>query len=185
MIKGLLAIYSSEETAVSENMNIFDRQLLNIRGEYEYSAGIASVMADPNASLQAYLTNFSGLLRSDKNAKILWVSVFVNGTNQKYYVNAGNYMQSQIALNVSPTSSTPSSALLNLTDMSASGTNFSSLINGTISMTLRYALEGYQNEDIIQFEVSNSSSVVLFLDAALVADSGKVREKSLFYSNIL
>lgn len=185
MIKGLLGIYSSEETHANMNMNIDDRQLTNILREYEYATGISSVKTDPNQTIYQYFSNFSEYMRGEKDARLLWITVFVNGTDQKYYINAGNYLKDSISLNISASNSTPSSTLLEIPDMSAKSYTFSSDINGTINITLRYSTGDSYIEDIFQVDISNMTSISSFTDITLISEESKIGTKNLYTANIL
>lgn len=185
MIKGLLGVYSSGETHANMNMNIDDKQLDNINGEYEYAAGMASLTSDPNQTLNQYFSNFSEYIRGEKDFRVLWVTVFVNGTNQKYYLNAGNYIQNKISLNISVTNSTPSGVLMEIPDMTTKSASFDSDINGTINISLRYLIGGIEKENIFQIKISNTSSISSFMDIAIVSSGLKIGTNKLYNANIV
>lgn len=180
IIRGLLGIYSTAETNENEKSKIENMKLSNLKGEYEYIIGISSVKADPNYSMNLYLSNFSEYVRGNEKSKILWISIFVNGSNQKYYVVAGNYLQNGISINMTPTNTTPSFANLNLSDMATGSYTFSSLINGTVNFTITYSFEGSIIQDTFLFSVSNTSSTAGFFDISLFNEGLKVRTKHLY-----
>ena len=184
LLRGTMEIYSSGESAASGRMNIQERQLQNIAGEFEYITGMASLSTDPNYSSVYALSNFSRYVRSSENAKILWVSVYVNGSSGNYSVNIGNYLQRNIYFNVSPTSSSPTSAAVFIPDYSNSSLLFSAQSNCTINLTLTYSSDGSQVQDTFQFAVSNSSSVAGFFDISLLSDGFMARTKRSYQVTI-
>lgn len=183
-IKSLLGFYSTEETISAESMRIIDKQLENIRNEYEYITGIALTKTDVNSSLYLYLSNFSNFIREDRDARALWIAISANGSNQKYNLLAGNYMKTPVSVNITLTNSTPASILLNLSDRSVGSSNLSSQINGSINMTIRYAFEGYQNEELAQFEISEINSTTIFIDLMINDGETRVREKSIYSAKL-
>jgi hypothetical protein len=180
LIRGFLDIYSTSESSLNEMTKIEDMKIENLEKEYEYSLGIASLAADPNASATLYLSNLSYYIRSQENAKILWLAVFVNGGDQKYSVVVGNYLQRSISLNISATNSTPSSASLTINDMANTSYNFTSLINGTINLTLSYIVDDNTIQNTFQLLVGNVSSTTGFFDISLLSDSLKIRTKKVY-----
>lgn len=178
MLKNLLAVYSTMEEKRSVESDMLDKQLKNIRGEFRYIAGIASLQADANASGIAYLSNFSGFLRSDADIRILYLFAFANGTSQKYSITIGNYLKDNINATVNVTGSTSAGYYFGTINDETNITTAFQSTAGTVNITLAYS---YRNQNITErlpLSVSGNS-VAGFFDITL-EDGMTVRSKDVY-----
>lgn len=180
LIRGMLDVYSSGEKSSSLSADYGEKKLENILDEFENAAGISSLGTSPGTSLVYSLSNFSYYIREREDARILWVSVFSNGTNGNYTATVGNYLQKNLYFNVSATSSSPDSFAFSLDDSENSSMQFSSQINGTINLTVSYSDEGFGVQDTFSFSVSNISSVAAFIDARILSSNGMYGSKRAY-----
>jgi len=185
MIKDLLGVYSTIQTTSYEETKILEKQLENIKNEYEYIVGIASMQSDVNRSVVLNLSNFSSYIRDQLDSEIFWLGIYVNGTSQNYSVNAGNFLQNDITVTLTPTDSIPESVELSLSDGTVQSATFASQINGTINLTVSYTIKGVSREDIVLFNVSTYNSTAGFFDIKLLSDDLVVRTKDVYERRIV
>jgi len=182
MIRTLISAYSAAEITTHEETKILGRQLENIKGEYEYIVGTASMQNDVNSSLSQNLANFSSYIRDQLDSEILWVAIYFNSSNQNYSVIVGNFLQDNIEINLTISNSTSHTEAISLGDKSIGSRSFN--ITGDVNLTLSYALKDESREDIISFTLSDNSTIGFF-DISLLSDNLKVRTKDLYERKII
>lgn len=180
LIRGMLDLYSSGEKSSSLSSDYGEKKLENILDEFENAVGIASLGSSPADGLVYALSNLSSYIREREDARILWVSVYSNGTSGNYTATVGNYLQKNAYFNISATSSSPSSYAFYLDDSENSSVDFSSQVNGTINLTLSYSIEGSSVQDTFGFSVSNISSTTAFLDMRILSGNGMFGSKRTY-----
>ena len=182
MIRTLISSYSAAEITTHEETKILGRQLENIKGEYEYIVGTASMQNDVNSSLSQNLANFSSYIRDQLDSEILWVAIYFNSSNQNYSVIVGNFLQDNIEINLTISNSTSHTEAISLGDKSIGSRSFN--ITGDVNLTLSYTLKDESREDIISFTLSDNSTIGFF-DISLLSDNLKVRTKDLYERKIV
>jgi len=182
MIRTLISSYSATEITTHEETKILGRQLENIKGEYEYIVGTASMQNDVNSSLSQNLANFSSYIRDQLDSEILWVAIYFNSSNQNYSVIVGNFLQDNIEINLTISNSTSHTEAISLGDKSIGSRSFN--ITGDVTLTLSYTLKDESREDIISFTLSDNSTIGFF-DISLLSDNLKVRTKDLYERKIV
>jgi len=182
MIRTLISSYSAAEITTHEETKILGRQLENIKGEYEYIVGTASMQNDVNSSLSQNLANFSSYIRDQLDSEILWVAIYFNSSNQNYSVIVGNFLQDNIEINLTISNSTSHTEAISLGDKSIGSRSFN--ITGDVTLTLSYTLKDESREDIISFTLSDNSTIGFF-DISLLSDNLKVRTKDLYERKIV
>ena len=177
MLKSLLGVYVTVEEERKQETAIQDKQLRNIKSEYEYTIGIASLQSSVNESGISNLYNLSSLMKSITGSKSLYLFIFVNGSTQKYSVTIGNFLGDKINANLSATNSVPSGYSIGDINSSVNVTRgFQADINGTIYVNITYIRQGSKTIETIPVQVSNNS-VSGFFDITLEDRDLIVRSK--------
>lgn len=180
-ISNLLGIYKTvEETRLQESL-ILDKQLKNIKAEYESIAGAARLNDDVNGSAIRYLANFSELLRNTADVEVLYSFIFYNATIQRYSVTIGNYLKDKINVTVNVSNSTSNGAAIGIIEdmKNSTGTFVSSITGGTLTVNITYARKGENVTEIIPITVDRSY-VSLFYDIKLKEGQDFVRIKDVY-----
>ena len=181
LLRNLTGIFTTSQEAEAGASIVADAQLRNIKNEYSYTAGIATRQSLPNASAITNLYNISDLLRNDRDVKILYMLVFVNGTSQRYAVTVGNFLDDRINATVNVTNS---SALGNSFGIVNDRTNvtaeFSPNANATIAVMLNYTLQDSNVSEAIKADVSTRNHFSLFYDITLEEGNVVVRAKDVY-----
>lgn len=181
-LSGLLGVYrTSEEARVQESL-ILDRQVKNMRNEYEMTAAASRLGIDVNGTAIALLSNFSELLRNTADAEIFYSFVYFNASNNNYSVTVGNYMKEMINVTINVTSSTAAGALIgNVNDMSNATVTFGSGISsGTVSVNVTYLAQGGNTTESIPVSISPRNYAALFYDIKLYEGNDFVRVKDVY-----
>lgn len=179
-IKNLLGVYATFEEKRFEEIFTLDKQLKNMKNEFRYVAGIATLQNDVNLSGIQFLYNFSNFTTSDMDAKLLYTFIFSNASNQIFGVTMGNFLKDTINVTINATNSTPTGYTFTINNTSNISRQFNSSINGTINITIIYTK---QNENITErfpILVSTQRFDALFFDITLWSRDEFVRSKELY-----
>lgn len=179
-VKNLLGVYSTfEEKRFEETLNM-DKQIRNLKNEFGYILGIASLQSDINLSGIRFFYNFSDFVVNDIDAKVLYAFVFVNSTNQQFGVTVGNFLKDAINVTINATNSSPSGYTFTINNNVNVSRQFSSNINGTVNITLAYT---QQNENITErfsMLASTQRFVAGFFDITVESKDEFVRSKEVY-----
>ena len=175
LLKNLLGIYATLEEKRMQEANIVSKNLGNIKGEYGNMAAMPSL----NSSVMEYLYNFTDLIRGDMDASILYLYVFSNASAQRYSVTLGNFMKGRINATVNATGTTYEFGVMS--DKRNSTTDFSFTADGTVNVTLQYAINGANVTEEFRVPVSTTrNSAFGFFDIQLTVADITVRSKEIF-----
>lgn len=182
MLKNLLGVYSTGEETRFQETQILGKQLNNIINEYKYTLAVAAAQENVTNSSINYTENLSTYLRKDIDSEILYALVFVNSSNQKYYITLGNYLNDRINATIDVTDSTPSSSAIGiLEDRTNSTTEFQSGINGTVTITITYIRQGTEFVETFPIVVSSSRNLIKgFFDVKIKNEETFVRIKDTY-----
>ena len=183
LLRNLLGVFTTAQEEEAGEAIIADMELRNIKNEYNYLAGIASrnLNLTPNVSAINNLYNISDLIRNDKNVKILYVLAFVNGTNQRYTVTVGNFLNDRINATVNVTNSSTSGFYFgNINDKINVTAEFLPNANVTVTITLNYTLQDNNITEIMKANVGTRNHLSLFYDITLEGSDFAVRTKDVY-----
>ena len=178
VLRNLLGVYGTVEEKRYQESLLYDDQLMNIKNEYQYIVGISTLQSNVNESAVNYLSNFSNYLRNEiSDFRVLYLFVFVNGSNQKYSITLGNFLNDKINATVNASDSTPSNISIGfMNDKSNSTNEFQSNVNGTVNITLGYQIKNLTITEMIPITSNKNITYGLF-DVALNAKGLMVRTK--------
>ncbi len=182
LLRNLLGVFTTAQEEEAGESIIADAELRNIKNEYNYLIGIASRSnLIPNVSAINNLYNMSDLLRNNKNVKILYMLAFVNGTNQRYTVTVGNFLNDNINATVNVTnSSTAGFYFGKINDKTNVTAEFLPTSNVTITVTLNYALQDSNITEIMKANIGTMNHFSLFYDIMLEGSDFAVRTKDVY-----
>lgn len=179
-LKNLLGIYATfEEKRFSEAFTL-DKDLNNLKSEYRYLVGLASLRGDANQSGISNMYNFSNFTTSDMDAKVLYAYVFGNGSTQRYSITVGNFINDEINITLNATNATPRGYAFTLNSRQNTTQEFNSSINGTVNITLRYTQPSENITEQFPVQISTSNIVAGFFDITVFSASQFVRSKSIY-----
>jgi len=179
-LKNLLGVYSTfEEKRFEETLDL-DSQLKNIKNEFGYILGIAALQNDVNGSGIRFFYNFSNFIANDIDARILYVFVFVNSSNQAFGVTTGNLLREAINVTINATNSTPTGYTFIMNSSFNTSREFQSSINGTINITLTYSRQNSNITERFPILVSTIRSAAIFVDARVHGENAFVRAKEIY-----
>lgn len=179
-IKNLLGVYSTfEESRFEETLNL-DKQIRNIKNEFGYLLGVATLKGDVNISGITFFYNFSNFTVNDIDARILYAFVFVNSSTQEYGVTVGNLIKDTINITINATNSTPVGYTLILNSSTNATRQFNSNINGTVNITLTYSLHNENVTERFSILASTRRYAGIFFDIKLSSKDEFVRSKELY-----
>jgi len=178
LLKGLLSLPILAQEKTFQDTSYLDRNLKNVRGEYDYAASVASMQSDANAS-SVYIYNLSTYMRREFDSKIIYVFIFSNGTTRNFSVTIGNFMQNNLSGTINFTNSTPAGRAFVLNDSTTTVLEFnaSAVI---VNVTLNYTLQNNQVVEKFYFNSSTRNYVEAFFDISLLESGFFVRSKSTY-----
>ncbi len=171
LVFNVIGVPAITEEKKFQDTRMLDKTAKNIMSEYMFTLGIATLYTKPNESASDFISNLSSYIRDDIDSSIFYSIVFVNGTNQAYSINLGNYIDSSTGVTVNATNSTPSSSTISMNDRTNPTLYFSSNINGTVNITIAYAKGSHQIVEIFPITVSSKNLLQGFFDIT-VKDRG-------------
>jgi hypothetical protein len=177
MLAGLLTLPEITQEKVFQETAYADKNLKNVRNEYEYLTGTATLQAAPNKTGADYIHNFSDFVRSNLNARVLYVFVFSNGTTNNFSATIGNFLQDKIDGNLSFTSG--GSVVFSLDDKESSTYHFAGT-NSVITGTLNYTILNTAVSEKFVFNDSSKNYAAAFFDITAAEDGFLVRSKSIY-----
>ena len=180
LIFNILGVQTITEEKRSQDSRLADKIARNIMAEYMFLTGTATAKQEVNKSAADFAANFSAYIRSEMPSNVFYAIAFVNGTNQRYSLNVGNYLNRRINITVNATDSTPLGNNAFLDDMKNSTFHFSSSINGTINVTINYRAG---NTDVTEKFGINSSAknfIRAFFDVTVIDGSSQINIKDTY-----
>ena len=177
MMAGLLTLPEITQEKLFQETSYADKNLKNVRNEYEYLTGLATLQPEPNSTGPQYMYNFSNLIRNNLDSNILYVAVFSNGTTRNFSVAIGNFLQDRIDGNIS--FSYGESALFSLNDKTHVTHNFSGT-DGIVTVTLNYTVQNSRVGERFTFNDSARNYAAAFFDISVWEGEFLVRSKSLY-----
>src|SRR3989338_9381281 len=90
LLRNLLSLPEITQEKVYQDTSYLDKNMKNLEREYAYLAGTASMQRNANLSGNQYFHSFTQLVRSEFDARILYVYIFSNGTSGNVSVTIGN-----------------------------------------------------------------------------------------------
>lgn len=190
-LKGVLGVYRTIEEKEFQDVEILDRQLENVRDEYENAINIAVLQQERNESGILYLKNLSTFIRQDtKNrlgAEIFYIYISLNNTRRRFSLNVGNFLGDRIngSIRVTNTQSAPVTETGDINDMETKTFDFllNQQFNGTVNITFSYQKTGELIEEKLSFE-TNRDINLLFYDISLESES-RLRVKDIYKVEIM
>lgn len=179
LLRNMLSLPAITQQKTFQDVSYLDRSMKNIKNEFAYTAGIASVQPLPNYTGSNYLMNFSDYVRTQFDSKIFYVFVFSNGTNQNVSITIGNYLQNNMSGIVNLTNSTPTGRIFDLNDKSFATLEFNSSTS-VINLTLNYTLQNRETVERLYFNSSTKNYALGFFDVTLQDTGFFVRSKSVY-----
>jgi hypothetical protein len=183
MVLGLVLIFNvlgvsfiTEEKRFQEGRSL-DKTAKNLLGEFRFAAGVATIKPVPNSSAADILYNFSSYIRDELDTEILYAFAFVNGTNQLYSINVGNFLDDTINISVNVTGSTPSSRNATIDDRKSDNFTFAASGQGVINVTLHYSLGNSNVLERFAINASAKNFLKAFFDVKLKDGASFIRAK--------
>lgn len=169
MLKNMFGIYATAEEGLYHDTDIMERQLRNIKGEYERIISTAS----SGSQYIFYLAEFSSIVPG----RILYMLVLTNGTD--YNVTIGNFLGDKINCTLNTTGSVPEYYYIGCLENGEYTTRVFKSAGGLINLTLSYEKRGLITVETIPIVV-NEKYVMGFLDIAMEKRSMLVRTKDTY-----
>ena len=170
ILKSLLGIYTTVEEKRYQETSILDKQLRNIKNEYERLSGLA--FYDYPSGIQ-HLSDFSAL--TDK--KVLYMVVFVNESN--YKVTVANFIDDKINCTLTATSSTPSEYKIGTLNHAEYVVREFHALSSNVDLTLTYQAKGSVITEAISLDTTKNATVSFF-DITLDKKDMFVRTKDTY-----
>jgi hypothetical protein len=170
MLKNIIGIYATIEEKQHQEMNIMDKQLRNIKSEYERILGLAAL---DTASGTKYISNFSSLVPGKK----LYLLIQINGS--VFNVTVGNFFDDKINCTLGATDSSPSEYFVGTLNNKEYTTREFHAAANKINITLGYDRQGLRITETIPIDVSKDF-MVGFFDIALEKKDMLVRTKEIY-----
>lgn len=169
----------SEENRFQETMYM-EKQVKNLINEYRNVVGVAAQQQDGNVSGMEYMRNMSLMARDDFDAAIVYVFIYANGTNQKYSVTIGNFLQDRMNVTFNATNTNPGGRLITIDDKVNETREYEGTANGTVEINITYTSENVETIERFNITTSTSDQAFGFFDVT-VRDSGFfVRQKEIY-----
>lgn len=179
LLRNLLSIPVISQEKAFQDTSYLDRNLKNVRNEFSYLTGAASMQPAPNRTGVEYINNFSRFIRSEFDARILFVYVFSNGTSSNFSITIGDFMKDNISGVVNVTSATPAGRIFALNDTGNVTLEFN-YTAGWINLTLNYTFQNKEFVERLNFNASTRNYAAGFFDVSLQERGFFVRSKSLY-----
>ncbi len=170
MLKNIIGIYATVEEQQHQETDISDKQLINIKSEYERILGLATF--SPASGLD-YLSSFSFLVPGKK----LYIYVRINGS--AFNVTVGNFLDDKINCTLRATSSSPSEYFIGVLNNKAYATREFQALSNNINLTLSYEQQGSSIIETIPIDVSKDF-IIGFFDIAIEKKGMLVRTKEIY-----
>jgi len=179
LLRNLLSLPEITQEKVYQDTSYLDKNLRNLEREYGYLAGTASMQRNANLSGNQYFHSFTQLVRSEFDARILYVYIFSNGTSGNVSVTIGNFMKNNMSGMLNVTSATPTGRTFTLNDTHNVTLEFN-LTSGWINATLNYTMQNSETVERLYFNASTRNYVLGFADMTLQERGFMVRSKSVY-----
>ena len=179
LLRNLLSLPEITQEKVYQDTSYLDKNLRNLEREYGYLAGTASMQRNANLSGNQYFHSFTQLVRSEFDARILYVYIFSNGTSGNVSVTIGNFMKNNMSGALNVTSATPTGRTFTLNDTHNVTLEFN-LTSGWINATLNYTMQNSETVERLYFNASTRNYVLGFADMTLQERGFMVRSKSVY-----
>ncbi|MCX6818939.1 MAG: hypothetical protein NT129_02970 [Candidatus Aenigmarchaeota archaeon] len=170
MLKNIIGIYATVEEQQHQETDIADKQLINIKSEYERILGLATF--SPASGLD-YLSSFSSLVPGKK----LYLYVRINGS--AFNVTVGNFLDDKINCTLRATSSSPSEYFIGVLGSKEYATREFQALSNNINLTLSYEQQGSSIIETIPIDVSKDF-IIGFFDIAIEKKGMLVRAKEIY-----
>src|SRR3989338_4574585 len=179
LLRNLLSLPEITQEKVYQDTSYLDKNMKNLEREYAYLAGAASMQRNANLSGNQYFHSFTQLVRSEFDARILYVYIFSNGTSGNVSVTIGNFMKNNMSGMLNVTSATPTGRTFTLNDTHNVTLEFN-LTSGWINATLNYTMQNSETVERLYFNASTRNYVLGFADMTLQERGFMVRSKSVY-----
>ena len=179
LLRNLLSLPAITQEKTFQDVSYLDKNMKNIKNEFAYTTGVASVQPLPNYTGANYLTNFSDYIRTQFDSRLFYVFVFSNGTNQNVSITVGNYLQNNLSGILNVTNSTPGGRTFNLNDKNFITLEFNSSA-AIINLTLNYTVQNTETVERLYFNSSTRNYVLGFFDITIKNTGFFVRSKSTY-----
>ncbi|KHO48150.1 MAG: hypothetical protein QT00_C0001G0163 [archaeon GW2011_AR5] len=179
LLRNLLSLPEITQEKVYQDTSYLDKNLRNLEREYSYLAGTASMQPNVNFSGNQYLHSFTQLVRSEFDAKVLYVYIYSNGTSSNVSVTIGNFMKNNMSGVLNITSATPTGRTFSLNDTHNTTLEFN-LTAGWLNATLNYTMQNRETVERLYFNASTRNYVLGFTDMTLQERGFLVRFKSTY-----
>ena len=112
----------------------------------------------------------------------MYILAFVNGSNQRYTVTVGNFLNDRINATINVTGSTTTGSYLGIIEdkINVTSGEFLPNANGSISITLNYTYQANNITEIILANVSTKNHFSLFYDITLNENRITIRKKDIY-----
>jgi hypothetical protein len=177
VLAGMLALPEITQEKLFHETSYIDRNLQNIQREYERTVVITT--SQPVSNRSDFVYNFSRLVRSDLNSRIIYAMIVANGSSQRFSATMGNFMQDRITGNITIPGATPGSASFNLGDMQNASFGFAGT-NTTFAVFLNYTMQNANFREVFYFSDSTRNYAALFQDIQIGEGDYFVRSKSTY-----
>ena len=179
LIRNMISVETTEENRFQES-RIIEKNLKNIQNEFRQLASGAAVQTDANISGMDYMRNFSLRVTQDMDVSIMYMYIVANGTNNKYSVTIGNYLQDRMNITFNATSSTPGGNIFLVEDKKNATNEYTSSINGAIGINLTYTSKNQDTTERFNITTNAKNNIFLFTDVTVRSNEFFVRGKDIY-----
>ena len=179
LLRNLLSVPIISQEKAYQDTSYLDKNMRNIKNEFIYLAGVASMQPTPNKTGVEYIHNFSRFIGGEFDSRMLSVYAFSNGTSSNFSVTIGNFLKDNISGALNATSSTPTGRTFALNDTRNVTLEFN-YTAGWINLTLNYTIQNKETVERFNINASTRNYAAAFFDISLQDRGFFVRSKNLY-----
>lgn len=141
----------------------------NLEAEYRHAAALSAKQDED------LLSGFSAWLRQESDTFDAY-HMLIRPAAGGFAVDIGNYLRSQVNINITVSGATPTEAILALADKSVQSVGFTG--GGTITLTVRYATPSRSAVETFTFAAGQRT--LAFYDIGIRDAKGETRRRDIF-----
>ncbi len=180
LIKNTIGTVDITEENRFQGTRLAEKSLKNIQNEFRNVVSAAAVQPDANRSGMEYLRNTSLQARNDLDASILYVYIVANGTNNKYSVTIGNFLQDRVNVTYNATGSSPGGNVFIVEDKQNATNEYTSSVTGTINVNITYTSQNQDTTERFNITTNAKNNIFLFTDITVRSNDLFVRGKDIY-----
>ncbi len=180
LIRNMVGTLEITEENRFQETRLVENTLRNAQNEFRELAALAALQQDANQSGMDYMRNLSLQLRDDADVQIMYIYVVANGTNNKYSVSMGNYLQDRMNITFNATNSNPGGRVFIIEDKANLTREYNSSVNGTISFNVTYTAQNQESTERFNITSNTKNNIFLFTDVTVRSNELFARGKDFY-----